>query len=714
MTTSSISVQFTPTGFTPTDEQRNIQGSRHRTNLVIANAGAAKTTTLALRIGEAISRGMAPEDILALTFTDEAKQVMQTRLTAIGIAYNTARRVRVQTVEEFSRTVLSRLEDNVPVSLHAAREQRAFALSALENVGPNNPDRADALDISTHNTAISQFLENLLRLKATMTLARDEAGTDPDSAAESLGIPLGDYLWAVEYERQRIDAFGYVEARGFFDATYDLACTLRATPEMHEALPAAFKLVVCDELHDVNEASFCIIESLLNVHKPYFVGVGDKDQVIYSHLGADCSFLQYRIAASFPGCVAFPLSMTYRHGPHLAYAMEAFKNKIVDSTLPLHTEIREAPYGAVPGACGQQVVQAILQWKNDGKALDGCCILLRDHHQSIEVENALMRAQVQYRTLTMKSYLRRDEILFLRGMLAIALGDFHNVASADTRSAIVEALATFAEVPLTPDELNEAKATISKDPATLEYFFKGQIQRVGNPAARTRIENAVMHLRGLESGAPAHTAFEAVCELVDMEKLARRLYVHPYEAAVVTKSVKGFIAAARDLKLNLPDFSAWIGAAEMFVGARPGKNMVLLDCVANVKGKEFEHVILPFLDQGEFPNPLRARPEEENLFYVAATRAKSRLTLIPTEDPAQRSPFIAQMQLTSTQNRANNAVRRNLALPTASVGQRDLKVAYANRDVVKALGAQWDRTRKVWYVPGHLDLEPFKNWLAQP
>ncbi|MGL4690782.1 MAG: UvrD-helicase domain-containing protein, partial [Stenotrophomonas maltophilia] len=118
MTTSSLSVQFIPAGITPTDEQRNIQGSRHRTSLVIANAGAAKTTTLALRIGEAISRGMAPEDILALTFTEEAKQVMQSRLIAIGIAYNTARRVRVQTVEEFSQGVLSGLEDNVPVSLH--------------------------------------------------------------------------------------------------------------------------------------------------------------------------------------------------------------------------------------------------------------------------------------------------------------------------------------------------------------------------------------------------------------------------------------------------------------------------------------------------------------------------------------------------------------------------------------------------------------------
>lgn len=202
--------------------------------------------------------------------------------------------------------------------------------------------------------------------------------------------------------------------------------------------------------------------------------------------------------------------------------------------------------------------------------------------------------------------------------------------------------------------------------------------------------------------------------LVDMGKLAQRLYVHPYEASVVTKSVNGFIAAAHDLKMNLPDFSTWIGTAEMFAGAWPSKAMVLLVCVANVKGKEFEHVILPFLDKGEFPNPLRAPSEEKNLFYVAATRAKSRLTLIPAEDPVRRSPFMSQMQLTGTQNRANNAVRRNLALPTTPAGQRDLNVAYANRDVVKALGAKWDRTRKVGYVPSHLDLESFKNWLAEP
>src|SRR3546814_1463486 len=107
----------------------------------------------------------------------------------------------------------------------------------------------------------------------------------------------------------------------------------------------------------------------------------------------------------------FPLTMTYRHGPHLAYAMEAFKQKPVDSNLPLRTEIHEATYADTPGDCGAQVVKAILQWKQGRKPLDQCCVLLRGAHQSIEIENALMNAGVPYRTLTMKSYLLREEIL---------------------------------------------------------------------------------------------------------------------------------------------------------------------------------------------------------------------------------------------------------------------------------------------------------------
>lgn len=710
MTTTAPSAQFFPTGFVPTEEQIRIQTSRSRTSLVIANAGAAKTTTLALRIGEALTRGLPPEDIIALTFTDEARQVLQARLAEVGIAYNTARRVNVHTVEDFAQRVLAKIEDARPVPLPSTREQQSYALDALEHVAINHPQYADLLDIRTHNTAVSQFLDNLLKLKATMALAAGDVD-DAEYTADTLGIPLTDYLWAIEYEKQRIDVFGFIDARGFFDATYDLACLLRSGADARDVLPA-YRLVLCDELHDINEASFGIIEALLSVGITYFVGVGDKDQVIYSHLGADESFLQHRIAASFPDCARFPLTMTYRHGPHLAYAMEAFKRKPVDSNLPLRTDIHELTYAGTPDACGAAVVNAVLRWKQDRKPLDQCCILYRDAHQSIAIENALMNAGVQYRTLTMKSYLLREEILFLRGMIAIALDDFHHVAAPATREAIVDALTTFAQVPLTPQELSEAKTTLAKEPSALKHFFTGQIQRVGSPAARTRIADAVEHLRSLSADTPAHVALAAVRDMVDMDKLATRLYVHPYEASVVTKSVTGFIASAQNSGKTLREFSEWIGAAEAFAGARPGKNTVLMDCIVNVKGKEFDYVVLPFMDAGEFPNPLRELGEEENLFYVAATRTKSRLTLVSAQDETRRSAFIGQMQLASIQKRADTALRRNMAAPVQAVGHRDLKVAYANRDVVKALGAQWDKTRKVWYVPSGMDLEPFREWLA--
>jgi len=749
-------VQFIPAGFVPTDEQRAVQLSRSRVTLVAANAGAAKTTTLALRIGEALTRGLPPEDILALTFTQEAKQVMQARLVEVGIAYSTARKIRVQTMDEFAARVLGNMEDAKPLAMQSAREQKVHALAALEDVSSNYPSKSEQLEIRTHNLAVSQFLEALLRMKATMAFDSVDEGLDLEYIAEDLGVPLTDYLWSIEYEKHRLGTFGEVPSRGFFDATYDLARALRDDPETIEAFPT-YRLVVGDELHDLNEASFRILEALLKMDKLYFVGVGDRDQVIYSQMGADEAYLNQRFSAVFPQCAHYPLTMTYRHGPHLAYAMEAFKRKPVDSKLPMKTEINVAFYGpanagdgtahdagehadrtnrqtseasgavapqsedAVDRAasantvtCATRVVEAIAKWRRDRKPLDGIAVLLRDSHQSIEIENALMQADIGYRTLTMNSYLRREEILFLRGMFAIALNNLEKVASPASREAIVESLSMFGEVPMTPAALEEAKTTIARDPGTLKYFFEGQIQRVGAAAASARIAQAVAYVQALEADTPAYIALTEICERIGMEALARRVYVHPYDASVIAKSVAGFIEAARASGKNVRDFADWIGQADAFAGTRKARDLVALDCVAHAKGKEFDHVILPYMAASEFPNPLRAFREEENLFYVAATRPKTRLTLIAPADPAARSSFIAQMQLGATRGRADTAVRRNTAEPQATQSRRDLRVAYADKDIVKAMGAQWDKTRKVWYVPGNMDVTPFEHWLAEP
>lgn len=91
---ASSAPRIAAVGIAPTDEQIAIQTSRARHVIAMANAGAAKTTTLALRIAESITRGVWPESIVALTFSSEAARVLQARLIEIGVDAKVARRVR--------------------------------------------------------------------------------------------------------------------------------------------------------------------------------------------------------------------------------------------------------------------------------------------------------------------------------------------------------------------------------------------------------------------------------------------------------------------------------------------------------------------------------------------------------------------------------------------------------------------------------------------
>ena len=87
---ASSAPRFIAVGIAPTDEQIVIQTSRARHVIAMANAGAAKTTTLALRIAESITRGVWPESIVALTFSSRAL-----KKSAFLAAFSPARKINL-------------------------------------------------------------------------------------------------------------------------------------------------------------------------------------------------------------------------------------------------------------------------------------------------------------------------------------------------------------------------------------------------------------------------------------------------------------------------------------------------------------------------------------------------------------------------------------------------------------------------------------------
>ncbi|MYM28487.1 AAA family ATPase [Duganella sp. CY15W] len=716
--------RFTPQGLIPTAEQRAIQLAQNKVSLVDANAGAAKTTTLALRIGEALARNMAPGQILALTFTPEAREVLRRRLMEVGIAQATVERIAVLTFEDFSAWMMDLIDDDGVRQCREARALKDYALQAMDRTGERYAGSVDDLELHTHSLALSRFLDVQQTLKATMALETDVEFLRHEEAAELLDVPLTDYLTTIEYETLRLDGGAGAVFRGPFDATYDLACNLYGGARLAEQFPD-YRLVLCDELHDLNEAAFRVLESLIDRPQCYFVGAGDKDQVIHAKLGASDEYLNRRFSERFPKLTRYPLTQTYRHGPHLAYAMAELKQKQVESSLPLRTEIQQVHYASAAD-CAQRTVAAVRQWKADGHDYDDCAILIRDRHQSMAIENALIEADIDYRTPPMAGYLQRDEILFLRGLLAIALKDFGAVKSEQVRTAIVDAMVAFSEMKFAARSMDNFKQQILKSPDLLGELFLIEDERregmeasyrdVASEGTKRNVIAALAWLSTVDPALPAATVLSELCTRVQLAATAKRIFVRAYDAGVITKSIDSLLQSAAASGQSLAEFWKAVNAREAFVRRKRDRKSVLIECAANAKGKEFDHVILPFLQDGEFPHPMQPRREEENLFYVAATRARARLTLLSPAEASQRSSFLAQMRLSKSSAAAEAALERNqrtAAQPMQPAGRHYLTASFAEKDEVKALGAKFDIARRAWYVETDRDLAPFSRWLKK-
>ena len=117
-------------------------------------------------------------------------------------------------------------------------------------------------------------------------------------------------------------------------------------------------------------------------------------------------------------------------------------------------------------------------------------------------------------------------------------------------------------------------------------------------------------------------------------------------------------------------------------------------------------MLLPFLAHGEFPSTKNSGQIEQNLFYVAITRAQKRLSLFVPEVEHLRSDYMIALQL--------EQVWRPAQLRLAQLrGERvDLQVPYAQKDEAKAMGARWDPEKRLWYVPADVNAAAFTRWMA--
>lgn len=638
--------KFQPKKISPSGEQLAIQLATQKIILIDANAGAAKTTTLALRMAESLARGILPGRMLALTITIAAAQVLQQRLKQLGVAAAVVKKIRIQTFEALALDILRQIErTDVPYVLDQEQLIPA-ALDALQLVSERH-GRQYALDTQTHNVALHTFLQMQMRLKARLDLVtHDVEGYQSEEIADVLQVPLTTYLWHLQYENLRgVDEQIHFRSEG--DAAYDLMQMLLQEPETMAWLPE-YQVIIADELHDLNEVTFRLLTLLIQKGGAYFCGAGDKDQVIYSWRGADHQYLRHRFQASFPQLLTLPLTRCYRHGAALAQVVANFKAKENRSGIEHATRIELRHYeGNGAPDCAQATLNALQEYLARGGKLAGCAILLRSPGQSIRLEQALIQAGFAYRLETMAPFLQRPEILMLRGMLAVSLKNLASVPLRPVQELLFDAMLMFAEISHDYDDREawlKDRATAISQPNALEWFLDGVLIRRARHA-RDAIIACRDYLRSLPGDTPVAGVLQQVCMLLRIADVTRRVFVDPQQAAMVQESIAEFIQLASTTGLGLQAFCEWLGQTEAAQAQHQQKDALLLACVDEIKGQEYDAVFMPYLARGQFPRRGVPLLEEENRFYVAITRTRAHLVLLCPQAEAEQSPFLARLGL---------------------------------------------------------------------
>lgn len=643
-------VPFQPIGITPSAEQLAIQLLRTRLLLVEANAGAAKTTTLALRIAQALQRGAQPETVLALTYTAPAVAALKERLAGIGVPRAVVQQLRIQTFESFSLAVLAVAEGAATRVIAAPEQARPYVVRAIERAQslPDERHPEELMAEAQPRDLVEGLLRSFAVLKGRMVVDHlDAEQRMTPELADELGFGyLTMRAWAC-YEFARKGGHpDRPEFRFQGDGTYDLARALLngEVDAGDDALQQGLSLICVDEMHDVNRAAFTVLKAVLAANpRAAFVGVGDRDQVIHSQTGADAGFMREHFIAEVGRPEVLPLTHSRRFGPQLARHVGALAGKAYAADDALQTAIRLAPCETPRLAAA--LIARLAQAHHQQKSLASLRVLLRHAAQSVLIEHELLRLGVPYDAVGFAPYLERPGTLLVRGLYASACQDYTGFDTPAQRAALLDALLLFSGARVDSIELRHldsaeaqrvAVAAASTGADTTHAFIEAHVLRSATPAARRQLQAAMALLRTQDAD-----AFEAsFLNALDPLALASRVFVRREDAAQVADHIVQLHRVA------VAEEAGVAGAFRMFSamdGARRrlrSNDRVVLSSIEVAKGLEFDHVVVPHLSAGEFGD---GSTETRNLLYVAMTRARCQLTL--TFDPRRPSRFMKDAAL---------------------------------------------------------------------
>ena len=613
----------------PTIEGLNPEQQRAVTHgegplMVLAGAGTGKTRVLVHRIARLVSLGVAPWEILAVTFTNKAAGEMRERLRQ-AVGAEAAFRMWIGTFHSTCARLLRRHGERVGLSpdfsIFDDDDQRRLLSSLLKEA---------SLDDAITPRSLGSLID---RAK--------NRGEDPVRFNNGR---YGEDVLAKIYPRYR-ERLAREDAVDFNDLLLKVL-DLADDPDMGPELASRFRYVLVDEFQDTNLVQYRLVRHLARDTRNLTV-VGDDDQSIYSWRGAEPRNL-LDFDRDFPDAEIVKLEQNYRSTSIILQAA----NSIIEHNIDRRGKSLWTDRDGGDAVLWEEATDERAEAEFIARGIAGLCheegrdwgdmaMLYRTHAQSRVLEEQLRRHSIDYRIVGGVSFFQRreikDSLAFLRLVSNPAADSCFerivNVPSRGIGKTTVDRVRAHAR--LAGIALLDAARSCSH----------GAVSSV-KPAARKKLAAFVAIIDGLRDvQAAGASVAELIIQAVERSGYRERLEIEDSpESRDRLANLAELVSMASDFddetegKGTLVEFDERISLSSANDAADGRGAAVTMMTIHAAKGLEFPVVFLCGMEDGLFPslreregsNSDRDMEEERRLAYVAMTRAKDRLILTST------------------------------------------------------------------------------------
>lgn len=572
--------------------------------LLLAVPGSGKTTVLVNRLGYMIyCQGIAPENILTLTYTVAATKDMSQRFQKFfGDALGN--RLAFRTINGLCATIINhygRVIGKEPFRLVTEEKQISAIISQIYQKVENG--YATESELATIRTYIA-YIKNMMLSAEEMQKLNEEADCD-----------------IAEIYKQYNQVLRAQKLMDYDDQMQYAYSILRRSPEMLSLYQEKYRYICVDEAQDTSKIQHLIIELLASKYQNLFM-VGDEDQSIYGFRAAYPQAL-LSFEKRYPNAKVLVMEENFRSNAKIVEAADQFiqentlrHKKNMKASRPAGTMIREI---SLKSRSGQY--SYLLKAAKDCKAQTA--VLYRDNESAIPLIDLLERQNIPYR-------MRNADLSFFTNRVVLDIQNIITFSENDDDTELFLQIYYKMSTYLTKEKATQiCKLSKEKDLPVLETAIR--FAKLP-PMTLARCKTLQKHLENIKTD-DAGYAIQRILQYMGYADYLERSGISDSKLFVV-RALARQTSSAREFVARLGELRELIAEKQNDLSCQ-----FILSTIHSSKGLEYDTVYLMDVTDGIFPEcvpenlkyadkkELSNYEEERRLFYVGVTRAKNHLYL---------------------------------------------------------------------------------------